>query len=132
VPTRGCRERAGGPDVGDVVALGREPPLPGEVRRQAEHVELGRHPERERLREAAVDGVGVGVDQAGQHCPPGAVHDDVGGSPVRFGDPVAVDEHVGALGGALTVEDTGVTDEGAHCFSSRMLVRTRGRSGRRT
>jgi hypothetical protein len=129
VPARGCRERAGGADVGDVVALGRQPPLPGEVRRQAEHVELGRHPERERLREAAVHGMGVGVDQAGQQCLPGAVHDDVGRAAVRLGDPVAVDEHIRAPGGALTVEDADGTDKGAHWFSSRVLVRTRGRPG---
>ncbi|MHA6620595.1 hypothetical protein [Pseudonocardia sp. DLS-67] len=83
VPTRGRGQHAGGPDVGHVVVFGREPPLPDQVRRQAEHVQLRGHAEGECLREAAVDGVGVGVDQPGQQRLPGAVHDGVGGTAVR-------------------------------------------------
>ncbi len=120
MPARGCGEHARGADVGDVVALGREPTLANQARRQAEHVELGGHAEGERLRKAAVDRVRVGVDQAGQQRLPAAVHDDVGRVAVRLGDPVAVDEHIGSRRGALAVEDADIADQGAHRFSSRV------------
>ncbi|GAB3804627.1 hypothetical protein GCM10027605_29050 [Micromonospora zhanjiangensis] len=57
----------------------------------------------------------MGVDQAGQQGPAGAVDLHVGRPAVRLDDPVAVDEHVGAFHGALPVEYSNVTDHGTHC-----------------
>src|SRR6476646_2548115 len=110
----GRAEDPGAAQIGEVVPVGRQAALPLPVRRQAEHDELGRHTEGERLGEAAVEGVGVGVDQPREKGPAGAVDVHLRGVAVVCGDAVAVDENVRAGGGPLTVEDTDVTDESAH------------------
>ncbi|MEU2254890.1 hypothetical protein ABZ540_17165 [Nocardia xishanensis] len=53
------RESARAAEVGDVVPVGGQRPLGGEVVRQAEHVQLGRDAVAQRLREIVAEHVGV-------------------------------------------------------------------------